>query len=60
MYLFSIILGPCQAEFDITIIDRISALLNPQPVFSTSSAYGLARGNIVSSNFLILSLYKMS
>lgn len=45
---FSITLAPCQGEFDITIIDRICTLLNPQPICVSSPATGAARENIVS------------
>lgn len=30
--MFSIELEPCKTEVDITIVDRICALLNPQPI----------------------------
>ncbi|XP_031784416.1 autophagy-related protein 2 homolog A [Nasonia vitripennis] len=43
---FHIILAPCQGEFDITIIDRISTLLNPQPICVSSPATAAARENI--------------
>lgn len=31
-FFFSIELEPCKSEVDITIVDRICALLNPQPI----------------------------
>ncbi|XP_014232573.1 autophagy-related protein 2 homolog A [Trichogramma pretiosum] len=43
---FDITLKPCQCELDISIIDRISMLLNPEPICVSSPASTVARGNI--------------
>ncbi|XP_014205961.1 autophagy-related protein 2 homolog B [Copidosoma floridanum] len=44
--LFDIELAPCQGEFDITIVDRISALLNPSPICVSSPATVAAKENM--------------
>lgn len=34
--LYSIQMEPCRSEIDITIVDRISAILNPQPICNSN------------------------
>ncbi|XP_011503827.1 PREDICTED: autophagy-related protein 2 homolog A [Ceratosolen solmsi marchali] len=43
---FDITLEPCQGEFDITIIDRISTFLNRQPICTFSPSSATAKQNV--------------